>query len=144
MVTDADPANADNADEDTPSATAKKLKELESGGLRVFIGARTLEYDMALAGNAEMMAEVYEGIRPRKGAAMRCALAEATDPEEEADLFATHFDGRDKAVFAQALAEAIVQNDHCFSVPDYIADGIRHVTQTNRCPRRRRRRRNPR
>ncbi|MFH1447883.1 MAG: AAA family ATPase, partial [Candidatus Micrarchaeota archaeon] len=119
IITDADP----------PSGRAEDLKsEFENETLKIFIAKQTLEYDLALAGNAKIMAEVYKTLRPQKGEDMEKAINESQEHQQQAKAFENNFDKKDKARFAQCLAKKLSElsaND--FQVPEYIQDAIKHV-----------------
>ena len=128
VVTDADPKEDGDSGKAEISATAKKLKRLEGGAVRVFLAKRTLEHDLALEGNAKRMAEVYAGLRPEKAKVMVSEIEASVPPREQAQAFSRNFDRRDKASFAQLLADSISQARQGFAVPDYLAQAIRYAS----------------
>ena len=130
ILADADPPGngvPDARGGGTMSDAAKAIAELETDNVLVFFAAKTLEYDLALAGNAERMADAYRGVRPEKGAKMVKAVEEAASPENKAKAFLADFDRRDKAKFAQRLSESISTGPDGFQVPAYIAEALAHV-----------------
>lgn len=132
VISDADPPNGacpKALDLSAASPTAKALADRQSGALRVFLAAKTLEYDLALAAprNAPVMAEVYSGIRRDKGKEMTDAVLAVQDAHGRAVAFWNNFDGADKAVFAQLLASELPQRPE-FVVPEYIRQAINYAT----------------
>jgi len=133
IVTDADPGHEifpPSFDASHMSDAARGIRKLENGNVRVFFAAKTLEYDLALAGNAERMAEEYRGLRPRKATNIAKAVGEAGTARDKAEAFVMNFDSGDKAEFAQRLAESISGAQDGFQVPGYIADALAHVVGT--------------
>lgn len=132
LISDADPSSdifPTNQQIDEISSTAKKLLEMESGSLKVFLASKTLEYNLALAGNAQRMAEEYQKLRSRKGSVMLEAVTSSQGLPEKAKSFWKHFDRQDKARFAQRLAESLSRKNDGFIVPPYIADAIKYVIE---------------
>ncbi len=128
VLSDSDPpAGGVDSGEGDLSPTAQHLRGLATENVRVFLAERTLEYDLARAGNARRMAEVYTSLRPQKGKRMMEAIGRDSEPDAQATAFCEHFDPRDKARFAQLLAESISVAVSGFAAPDYIASAIKHV-----------------
>ena len=130
LLTDGDPPEdvfPTAFDPSAVSATAKQLQQLEGGTLKVYIAAKTLEYDLALAGNAPRMTDVYAGLRPEKGRNMQTAVSRAQTPCDQAKAWWEHFDKDDKARFAQRLAEALATKADGFKIPVYLANAVRHA-----------------
>ena len=131
VVSDGDPSGddafPDSLDMEAISPTAKLLYQKRSGTLDVFLAAKTFEYDLALAGNASRMCEVYKGIRPIKGATMEQALAASFTPKEQAIAFWGNFDTKDKAIFAQQMTVALAKQPVPFVVPGYLESAVKHA-----------------
>jgi putative ATP-dependent endonuclease of the OLD family len=133
IVTDSDPDKSCfplAADDNETSARAKNIKALEKGNVRVFFAAKTFEYDLALAGNAELMATEYKQLRPQKGVTMLKAIAAGRDEVDRARRFFENFDAKtDKASFAQRMAETLATTQQAFNIPQYLKDAISYVTR---------------
>ena len=129
ILSDSDPKSSDPEDkpEDAISNTAKSLLALEKDPLIVRLATRTFEYDLALAGNAKRLAEEYQTLRPKKGAAMLKAVEAANEGSAKADAFFSNFDSADKGRFAQRLATALARKPDGFIVPRYIAEALEYA-----------------
>ncbi len=102
------------------SATADKLQGMESGELKVFLADKTFEYDLALAGNAELMAQVYCESHPVVGKRMLSQMQTVQNANEKAAIFFYEFDPKEKGRFAQALAAHLEDTSIHFDVPPYL------------------------
>jgi len=124
ILTDSDPRG-----DDPTSDAAQNIKELETGSLKVFMASRTFEYDLALASdaNAAQMASVYRQLRPQKGKVLADTVQAAANNAEKAKAFMDNFDSKDKARFAQKLAEKLAESATGFVVPQYIKQAISHA-----------------
>jgi putative ATP-dependent endonuclease of OLD family len=125
VVSDGDPPS-ENFDfeteggEPTISATAKKLRESETDTMRVFLAARTFEWDLALAGNWATMVEALSLLKPKTAHRLENFDPETPDGRADAILDAV----KDvKGRFAQALTQ-ILADGREFLVPDYLRDAI--------------------
>ena len=130
IISDADPPEdvlPESLDFGLISDVGKAILQLESGTLRIFLATKTLEYDLALAGNAQRMAEEYKKLRPQRGKAMLEAVVSSKEPLEQVKSFWRHFGNSDKARFAQILAESLSKTTDGFAVPQYIVNAVKHV-----------------
>jgi len=130
LVTDADPKPdvfPENFEIKEMSETAKNLQKHEVGFLKVCLAVKTLEYDLALAGNAQYMAKAYKKIRPQKGGDMEQAISKGNNNWEKAKAFWHNFDTKDKAKFAQELAQSLACEIADFKVPPYVQNAINYV-----------------
>jgi putative ATP-dependent endonuclease of the OLD family len=130
ILTDGDPSGdvyPETLDLNIISDAAKTVLANQRNEILVQIAAKTFEYDLALAGNADRMAREYKSIHPRVGDAMVKAIGEAQSLQEKAKAFVEKFDSAEKARFAQKLAGSIAKDPAGFVVPSYIADAIRHA-----------------
>lgn len=127
---DAQPADDEAREGADPalSPRAAGLQERASGDVGVFLSERTLEWDLALAGeNIKVMLEALSVVKPKAGPKLREEVGEL-DPAEAADrLLAKVTDV--KGVFAQELAERISDPDVELEVPAYRREAIEWVTE---------------
>jgi predicted ATP-dependent endonuclease of OLD family len=129
ILSDSDPKSSDPEDlpENSISNTAKSLLDLQKDPLIVRLAKRTFEYDLALAGNAKRLAEEYQKLRPKKGAAMFKAVEAANGELAKAEAFFSNFDPDDKGRFAQRLAASLAKRPDGFIVPLYIAEALEYA-----------------
>ncbi|WP_421697558.1 ATP-dependent nuclease [Ancylobacter sp.] len=124
------PATGDTVD---PSDTAKAMIKREDDLVKVFLGQKTFEYDLALiAKNRATMLAALKDIHPNIGAELTTAVAAAAGDQAKAEtLFRGMFERKSanvsKGRFAQALASQIEDNNAEIAAPGYILDAIRHV-----------------
>lgn len=98
------------------SATAQKLKANETDTLHVFLAERTVEWDLANAGNWETLIEALALVKPKVAA----GLTPTEDERPNALLSAVE---NSKGRFAQALTE-VLADGRDFVVPTYLVDAI--------------------
>ena len=154
IITDADPPilNCGNWETAMPecengqqklSDRTKKLKRMFENHktVKVFNSKITLEYDLAEAGagNAMVMAEVWESCFPGKPSTFNCKrVNDAGDDIKEKALAAWRGiclanTGGSKAEFAHNLATSLDEQDEqwnfvkTFEVPEYLKEAIKHV-----------------
>jgi putative ATP-dependent endonuclease of the OLD family len=108
------------------SDTAESLLNQQSGFAKVFLAVKTLEWDLALQGNALALATVYQEMHPRSGPKMVEAIKAHNDPVAQARVFFDGFSSKDKGRFAQRLAARIEQGLK-LEIPGYIRDAIGYV-----------------
>lgn len=118
-----------------PSDTAKLMLAAQDGLVKVFLGQKTFEYDLALiAKNRLAMLAALKDIHPQIGVAVEEAVDAAVGDQEKAKtLFRGMFE-RDsgnvsKGRFAQALAAQIQDNALDIEAPAYVLKAIKHVCQ---------------
>jgi putative ATP-dependent endonuclease of OLD family len=113
----------DRTPEGKPSDRAEKAKTLESGLLRVWLGRRTLEYELFLS-NEDMVVSTYRELHPMT------EPPSGGEQDERAQQFADRVRSNgDKAVLAQAIAaKADADQTIRLTAPGYIARAIRWVT----------------
>jgi putative ATP-dependent endonuclease of OLD family len=122
VVSDGDPPQKSELDDELEggepllSATAQKLKANETDTLRVFLAARTFEWDLANAGNWQTLIAALALVKPK----VAQGLAGLENGRPDALLGAvTDVKGR----FAQALTE-VIADGRDFTVPQYLQDAI--------------------
>jgi len=108
------------------SARAAALLEREGGNVRVRLAQKTLEWDLATAGNWETMLQALETLKPIVAARLR-GDGEAP-PEERADQLLAKL-GDVKGSFAQELADLLeAEPEAAFTIPAYLQEAIAWVT----------------
>jgi putative ATP-dependent endonuclease of OLD family len=124
------PAAGDAVD---PSDTAKSMIKREDSFVKVFLGQKTFEYDLALIqkNRATMLAALKE-IHPDIGDELQTDVNAAAGDQAKAEtLFRGMFERKSanvsKGRFAQALASQIQDNKAEIEAPAYILDAIKHV-----------------
>jgi len=136
VITDADPeANVyPELDEDREmSATASQLAALQTHNARVFVGQKTLEYDLALhRENLPVLVAAYKKLHPRLGEALERDLAHCVQhpPSQGARVFYEFVcvaRQLAKPEFAQALSDILLTTDQPFTIPPYIESALHHV-----------------
>jgi putative ATP-dependent endonuclease of the OLD family len=143
VVTDADPTTKIDgktvglypaADETVdPSDTAKSMLRLEDSLIKVFLGQKTFEYDLALIGkNRPTMLAALKEIHPNIGDELEADVAIAVGNQAKAEtLFRGMFERKSanvsKGRFAQALASQVQDNKAEIEAPGYILAAIKHV-----------------
>ena len=152
VVTDADPVNTPAEGEEavpvypaagdpiTVSANTASMKKLEDKYMKVFHGAKTLEYDLALIPEMRpLMLEALKELHPVVGGMLETAVAAArTDAEKAKVLFSGMFErpsnNVQKGRFAQTLAARIAATKVPIPVPGYILAAVRHACQITEGP----------
>jgi len=130
VISDADPPTADEADEDGDtdpalSPVASALRAREGGTLRICLAQKTLEWDLAVAGNWEVLLAALVSVKPRVAARLRIEH-EASSAEQRADtLLAKVSDAKGR--FAQELVD-VLDDAPDFTVPAYLREAIEWVT----------------
>lgn len=126
IITDADPHLPGNRKEDLESLAA----ELESSdNLFVYTNSNTLEHELYLAGNAEILKASFLELHPQSRTQWETDI-ESKSVTERADAFVKFL--KDKQVrkgdFAHALLDQI-ENDTTFVVPQYLTDAINKLAE---------------
>ena len=102
------------------SRQAQNIKNLETGKLKVFLANNTFEYELYCGQNKDILIDTYKELHPK------FSINATGNTENEAKEFATGIKNKkDKAVFAQILAEKIKTENLNFQVPEYIKDAIK-------------------
>jgi putative ATP-dependent endonuclease of OLD family len=103
------------------SARAESARNLAGGCLKTFLAPYTLEYELHRL-NSAVVEETYAAMHPRT------EFPKPGTEEERALAFIGQL-GRDKAQFAQQLAQKLADCPGVsFQVPEYIAEAIRWAT----------------
>lgn len=139
IISDGDPPkrSADDGDEDEDeidpalSPVAAALAAREGDNLRVRLAQRTLEWDLAAAGNWEVLLEALAAVKPRVAQRLGAEHA-ARSPQPRADALLAKVADR-KGRFAQELV-AILEAGREFAVPSYLVEAIEWVTADQDLP----------
>lgn len=132
VISDGDPpATADDeagrAEEDPAlSGTAQRLLEQQNENVRVFLSKRTLEWDLAEAGNWELALAALRRVRPRVSARLEADHRE-TAASARADALLTAVKDH-KGRFAQALLREL-RDGRELEIPDYLRYAIEWLTE---------------
>jgi putative ATP-dependent endonuclease of OLD family len=108
------------------SPRAAALKERAGENVLVCLADRTLEWDLAVAGNTQLMLEALAQVKPVAGPALRDAIAELGAEEQAQALLEKVSDVKGR--FAQELAERLADDAVELHVPGYIRAAIEWVT----------------
>lgn len=131
VISDGDPPDALDAtelDEADPalSPVAQALQAREGDTLRVRLARRTLEWDLAAAGNWDSLLGALGAVKPRVATAL-AGFAKDASAEQRADLLLGKV--RDvKGRFAQELCDLLADDAVDLKVPDYLREAIEWVT----------------
>lgn len=129
IITDDDKTAGENGEEEEPSSRAKNAKEFRGELLQVFFADRTFEYELYLE-NEDIVKRIYEEMHERT------KLNSSEDRSRRAEAFVGKLKtNKDKAVFAQQLAEHLMENENdktVLTVPNYMKDAIRWVINGKR------------
>lgn len=131
IVTDGDKGSAT---EDQPSPGIGRKTDLDAIAaaagaadlLGIFVNTYSLEPDLVLAGNADLLKEVYLELHRRSEDNWDAAIARTGD--EQAQAIQKLFGTTRKGDFAHILAEKIIDGK-AFTVPDYIHQAIEALVQ---------------
>ena len=132
VVSDGDPPAAPDEGELAEgdpllSATARGLRDSESENVHVFLSRRTLEWDLAAAGNWDVLLDALRLLKPRVAARLEVEHRES-EAEERADALLEAV--RDiKGRFAQALTQRLADGA-AITIPEYLEQAIQWVTET--------------
>lgn len=127
IVSDGDPPQRADDDDSDPglSPVAAALSAREGNNLRVRLARRTLEWDLAAAGNWDVLLDALAAVKPRVAQRLRSEHV-ASDADARADALLAAVADR-KGRFAQELV-ALVEAGRSLTVPDYLAEAIAWVT----------------
>jgi len=127
IISDGDPPNREkelDGGEELLSATARKLKETEHETLRVFLAAKTFEWDLANAGNWTILVQSLSLIKPRVASRLSEAHGESDNGVRADALLEAVQDIKGR--FAQALAQEL-RAEQDLIIPKYLRDAIQWV-----------------
>jgi putative ATP-dependent endonuclease of OLD family len=111
------------------SSRAKSATELEAGNLKVFLAERTFEFELFIAGNKDILLEIFKEIHP--------VSANKIVADDDIKIFAANFlekvvSNKAKSELAHRLSvkldvDPIARNN--FKVPAYIQNAIKYVVE---------------
>ncbi|WP_280403272.1 ATP-dependent nuclease [Nocardia brasiliensis] len=107
------------------SATARKLKTLECEQVQVFLADKTLEWDLANAGNWDVLLDALKPVKPRVATWLHRDHLNSTPPVRADALLEAVSDKKGR--FAQELA-LLISRRAPFVVPPHIRQAIEWVT----------------
>lgn len=125
-------ASSDRECTSTPSGSAASISiaQLATDNVHVFIGEKTLEWDIAATESGANRPTLIESLKPvRRNTALRLDRS-TLKGNDWADDFLKSIE-RHKGPFAQSLATTLSAEDKHFSVPAYIKDAIRWVCEAS-------------
>ena len=131
VVTDGDQQAVDTG-EDRPGIRRKRELEAVTQTdvapqvLEVLVSTYTLEAELVLAGNGDIMKDVYKSLHPKSGEKWQEAVSASGD--ERARQIQDLFQTTPKGDFAHVLADSINKGQP-FCVPTYIRDAIKAVVK---------------
>ena len=108
------------------TSRAQNTKNLEAGKLKVFLANNTFEYELYCEQNKNILVDIYRELHPK------FSLNSIGNIDSEAKEFISAFENnKDKAIFAQKLAEKIKSENLNFQVPEYIKEAINWVINSH-------------
>lgn len=116
--------------EDTPpslSPRAASLQERAGDNVLVTLATRTLEWDLANAGNSEVMLTALAQVKPVAGPRLAASI-EGQSTAARADAILAKVEDV-KGRFAQELAELLSDPAAAIEVPDYLREAIEWVAE---------------
>lgn len=127
---DAQPAEEEVEGEvEALSPRAALLQARAGDNVHVALADRTLEWDLAKAGNTDILLEALSNVMPVAGPKLAKQL-EGRSATEHADAILSRLEkSKIKGTFAQELAELIANPERKFEVPAYLKQAIEWVTE---------------
>jgi len=127
---DAQPSEDEMEGEDEAlSPRAALLKARSGANVHVSLADRTLEWDLAKAGNGKILLEALGNVMPVAGPKLAKALDGADDDAHADALLERLKKSKIKGPFAQELAELVADPTREFVVPAYLREAIEWVTE---------------
>lgn len=129
VVSDGDPPAGDASEDEGAdprlSPVASALRDREGDNLLVRLADRTLEWDLAAAGNWEILLTALAPVKPRVAPRLAAEHRDSS-ASQRADALLNAVSNR-KGRFAQELVMALDQSSD-FTVPQYLVEAIHWVT----------------
>lgn len=129
VISDSDgQPDADELDgeDEALSPRAAALAERAGDNVVVSLASKTLEWDLALAGNSAVMLKALTQVKPIAGPRLSQEIADSTDTERANAILEKVKDVKGR--FAQELAELIAEDSQPIQVPTYLKEAIEWVT----------------
>lgn len=111
------------------SPRAALLQARAGDNVHVSLADRTLEWDLAKAGNGKILLEALGNVMPVAGPKLANELEDADDEAHADALLERLRKSKIKGPFAQELAELATDPKHEFLVPAYLRGAIEWVTE---------------
>jgi putative ATP-dependent endonuclease of OLD family len=130
VISDSDSQpSADELEGEVPalSPRAAALKSRAGGNIFVCLADRTLEWDLAAAGNTPTMLEALAQVKPVAGPTLSASIADLTAEEQAQAILDKVSDVKGR--FAQELAERFADATVEIQVPGYLRTAIEWVTE---------------
>lgn len=130
VVSDSDSEPSEDeleGEDDALSPRAQALAARAGENIRVRLADRTLEWDLAKAGNNEVMLAALAQVKPIAGPRLAATIADA-GIEDQADAILDKLKDV-KGRFAQELAEMFADDKTPLKVPAYLREAIEWVTE---------------
>lgn len=130
VISDSDgqPSADELAGEDEAlSPRAAALANRAGDNVIVRLAEKTLEWDLAMAGNSAVMFDALAQVKPIAGPRLKAEVNDATEVERANGILdkVKNVKGR----FAQELAELLADEDQPLQVPTYLREAIEWVTE---------------
>ncbi|BBX60557.1 hypothetical protein TM48_04661 [Mycobacterium shottsii] len=109
------------------SPRAAALADRAGDNVIVRLAERTLEWDLAMAGNSAVMLDALAQVKPIAGPRLKSEIDDATEVDRANGILdkVKNVKGR----FAQELAELLADEDQPLQVPTYLREAIEWVTE---------------
>lgn len=120
--------DSDVARESTMSPTAAALLKRQGENLKVRLATNTLEWDLVMAGNWDVLLKALSKVKPRVATTLKGDHADSGSEARADALLGKVSDCKGR--FAQELA-AVIGDGEKVIVPDYIQEAIRWVTHND-------------
>jgi putative ATP-dependent endonuclease of the OLD family len=120
----ADPGDLEGAQERF-SPRASDLQGRAGENVHVALAPHTLEWALAQAGNAKVMIDALEPVKPKVAARLRGELADTTAEQTADAILAAVKDV--KGQYAQELADLLAKPEIPFTAPSYLREAIAWV-----------------
>lgn len=135
VITDSDPGKTNYPESNDPvlsSPAAKRIKEFESGNLKVFLSHKTFEYDLCLnLNNHPILLESLKILHPKIASDLEADISNEPNQHKKCIiLYNKLIESIKKGEYAQILASLIEENKQ-FSPPEYIVNAINYVCTFN-------------
>lgn len=117
-----------DGEDEALSPRAQALAARAGDNVRVRLATRTLEWDLALAGNSDVMLTALTQVKPKAGPKLTAAIA-AAGAEVRAEAILDKVKDV-KGRFAQELAELISDPKTPLTTPVYLREAIEWVTES--------------
>jgi putative ATP-dependent endonuclease of OLD family len=130
VVSDSDSQpSADDVEGEEASLSSRAVALAARAGDNVLVclASRTLEWDLAVAGNSDVMLDALTAVKPIAGPRLKSTLSNASN-DERADAILKGIE-KVKGRFAQELAELFAIESQLIAIPNYLRDAIAWVTE---------------